>query len=231
MPTTDYDFNLTRNEIIESAFQVVGALALGETLSANQLNQGNKQLNSLIKRWQNRHVFLHTLQLQTQALTTGTASYVLGNEVESIVQAYYTDNGYDQPVEIVSYRKYLEIPDKDVPGDPVLCAINYNPTTPTLFVYPVPTGSLTLSYLAEMRLKDMDTASSNADLPQEYLDALIYGLAAKLCDRYGTPIAERQMIKREAEALFQELKTADHDYEDNTFVTSAFPRERIRRRK
>lgn len=230
MATTDYDFNLTRNEIIQDAFQIIGAISLGETLTANQIDQGVKRLNSLLKSWQNKHVFLHAQQLQTQALASGDADYTLGNEVKSIVQAYYTDSGYDQDVNIISYPEYLKIPDKDVPGDPVVCALNYTPQARVLYVYPVPTGSLTLSYLAEVRLQDADSASGNIDIPQEYLDALTYGLAARLVDRYSIPLGEKQMIKREAEQLFQELKTSEHDYEDVTFVASAFRPDRIKRR-
>ena len=45
------DFNQTRNEIIESALRKIGALAEGETPTAQQVTNASQELNRLVKTW------------------------------------------------------------------------------------------------------------------------------------------------------------------------------------
>jgi len=224
MATTDYDFNLTRTQILERAYRIVGAIGEGQPLSATQTEQGRIALNALIKQWQTKGIFLWTLVKKTQALLAADPDYVLGNDVIGIDRAWYQLSGDDIPVQVISYRQYeYEIVDKADVGEPTMVAIDYHLSTPTMYVWPVQSSSLTLEYLAIVRLQDMDTTTGTPDIPQQFLDALVYGAASNLADEYGTPMREREYIQSKADDLFQIAKASNKEYEELPMVMSAFP--------
>ena len=227
MATTDYDFNLTRTQIIDRAFRIIGVLDPdnSEVLTGAQYDQGQIALNSLVKSWQTRSIFLWTLVKQTQALTASTASYTLGNDVMGIDAAYYTQGTQDIPVEVISYREYESLRQKQSTGNPTTVALGPEITTPTMYIWPIlPAGhaGLTLTYISVIRLQDMDTASGNADIPQRFINALVYGLADDLADEYGVPLGERQRISSKYEAYFAFAKQSDQEWQEYEFVHSAF---------
>lgn len=223
MATTDFDFNQTRNEIISRAMRMVGAIGLGQTLSAEQLDQGIIALNSIVKEWQTRHIFLWTMEARTESFIADQISAVLDNDVLSVDKVFYVDGDDHQPIQLISYRDYQMIPDKSyTSGNPVQAAYDYGKSTPTLYLYPAPNAALDVRLFVVKRLQDMDTAAGNADIPQQFLEALTYALADGLSDEYPTPIVEKQRLKAKADEKFSFCKQSDYERQDVEFVSSAF---------
>lgn len=233
MAAADYDFNLTRTQIIERALRIVGALSLGESMRDEQGEQGQIALNALLKEWQNKHIFLWSQVQLTVTLVNADKDYALSTDpaVMYVDKAYLRSSGNeDTRLDLVSFRDYEEIPTKNDTGDPVKVAIDYQ-NAPTLYVWPIPTTASilvnpTIMYLATVKGRDLDAVSSTPDTHARCLDALCYGLAANLCDEYGVPIHERQYLAVKAEEKFQRIKGSDRQREDRTFVEGAFPMRR-----
>lgn len=224
MSLTDYDFNLTRNEIIERAYRIIGKLSMGETMSADMMAQAVIALNAMIKSWQSRNVFLWTIKEFTQALSSGVGSYSLASvepPVYAIDSAYLRIDNSDRLVDVASWRQYTDLYDKTVKGDPTLVAIN-NALTPTLYVWPVPTQARTLYYTGIVKLKDFDSAGQSPDFPVRYLEAITFGLAHKLACEYGLPLQERRELERQAQSEFQEAKSGERERAEFEFVDGAF---------
>jgi hypothetical protein len=224
MAVSDYDFNVTRNEIIQRALRLVGALSLGESVSADQYTQSAQALNSLVKFLQSEDIFLWTVRETTQALSNGTASYSLSSNDPAVIgidKAYLRINNFDDPVEVISYQDYNEIRDKTADGDPTCVALNGR-ITPTLYVWPVPTQSRTLFYTAVVKLKDFDTAAGNPDFPVHYIEVLVYGLASRLADELGLPISERDRFTAQFEQMFRRAQKGDRTYQDNRSTRSSY---------
>ena len=224
MPTSDYDFNVTRTEIIERAYRIVGKLSMGETLSAEMSSQAMIALNSMIKSWQSRHVFLWTVREFTQSLAPGVLSYSLAGSdpcIYALDRAYIRLDGDDHPISVASWRQYVDITDKNGTGDPVLVALDTQ-LSPTLYVWPVPTITRTLYYTGLVKLKDFDTAGGNPDFPVRYVEAITFGLAHKLACEYGLPIAERRELERQYQGEFSEAKSGEREQVEYEFVNGAF---------
>lgn len=223
MAASEYDFNVTRNEIIERAYRIIGKFSLGDVLSAEMYQQGIIALNSMIKSWQSKHVFLWTLKEFTQTLTAGQASYSLASTdpaVYAIDRAYLRINNIDNPCDVASYRQYVDIPDKTSPGDPTIVALN-GQITPTLYVWPVPQQTRTLYYTGIVKLKDFDTAAGNADFPVRYLEAITFGLAHKLSFEYGLPVQQQREIERQYQSEFGEAKSGERERAEYEFCDGA----------
>lgn len=223
MAASDYDFNLTRNEIIERAFRLIGKLSPGETLSGEMLVQAVVALNTMIKSWQSKHVFLWTIKEFTQTLSSGVASYSLASTdpaVYAIDRAYLRIDNIDRPCDVASYRQYVDIPDKTSPGDPTIISLN-GQITPTLYVWPVPQQTRTLYYTGIVKLKDFDTAAQNADFPVRYIEAITFGLAHKLSFEYGLPVQVQREIERQFQSEFGEAKTGERERAEYEFCDGA----------
>jgi hypothetical protein len=52
--------------------------------------------------------------------------------------------------------------------------------------------------------EDFDAAIDEPDFPQEWFDALKYGLATRLAPEYGVPATERQLLTAEMTRIKQE---------------------------
>lgn len=224
MTLSDYNFNATRTEIIERAYRIIGKLSMGENLSGEMHTQAVLALNSMVKSWQSRHVFLWTIKEFSQSLTQGVTTYSLASQdppIYAIDRAYLRIDNIDRPVNVASWRQYQDIPDKTSPGDPSVVALD-GQITPTLYVWPVPSQARTLRYTGIVKLKDFDTQGGNPDFPVTYLEALTFGLAHKLACEYGLPIAERRELERQFMAEFQEAKTGERERAEYEFVEGAF---------
>jgi hypothetical protein len=181
-------------------------------------------LNSLVKSWQSKQVFLWTLRDFVQTLTANVASYSLAAvepPLYAIDRAYLRIDNIDTRIEAASWRQYWDIQDKTSKGDPTMVAINTQ-LTPTLYVWPVPQQTRTIYYTGIVKLKDFDTANGNPDFPVRYVDALTFGLAHALSFEYGIPLAERREIERQYQSNFAEAKGGERDRADLEFCEGAF---------
>jgi hypothetical protein len=226
MAATDYDFSLTRNEIIETAMRIVGALSPWDALTSDQYTQGVNALNSMIKSWQAEHIYLWTLKQISISLVSGTAAYSLGTDPPAVGldKVHVVDTSTDElPVEIIPYRDYLDIPNKtDTDSLPVYVTFNHNDTTTPLIVWPVPNASRTLKVLAVTKLKDWDSASGDGGFPVRFQEAIIFNLAARLAPEYGLPLSERRELAAQGNYLLKQARTSDKEFNDHEHVRGAF---------
>jgi len=225
MATTDYDFTLTRNEIIQRAFSKVGVLPDGGTLTGDQQVKGVRELNAMVKSWQARRVFLWSEKTITIDLAASTAYYSFNADppVHYVTKAYLRDStNTDTDISVISFAEYLDIPDKTDSGAPECCAVDYQEAQ-KIYVWPVPANTTyDLILTAITRLKDWDSASGNADFWPRWLDALSYGLAAHLAHDYHLDLKERALLRAEAEAFFHQARATESDHAESRFVKGAF---------
>jgi hypothetical protein len=223
MATTEYDFALTRNQIIERAFRIVGALPLGQPLDGDNSELGVNVLNDMVKSWQTKHIFLWALEYLTFNTVIGTASYSLSTDppVMWVDKVWHILGNNDYELESLSYRQYLDIPDKTNAGDPTFYSVN-NEHAPTIYLYPVPVEVKAIKYLGITRMKDAETADSALDFPVRWTNALVYGLASYLSDEFKLPLNERGYLRNKAEEEFALAKRTDRERTKMEYIKGAF---------
>lgn len=223
MTATDYDFSVTRTQILERALRQVGALALGETMSADQEAQANLILNTVVKSWQARRTFLWTISTFTQALSASVGSYALPTDppIVSLDQGFLRDSSNDDtPLTRLSLSEFRQISDKTSTGDPT----HYSSDGTNLLIWPSPLASAVWTFygVGVSRLKDWDTAGSVGEFPAKWINALVYAVASDLAAEYGLPIGERTALKGEAESNFRTARNGSEDSTDMCFTKGAF---------
>ena len=73
--------------------------------------------------------------------------------------------------------------------------------------------------LVDLKNQDFDTASNNADIPERWLMAFVYDLAATLADQYGIPST---MFFQKADIYKRKGKARDIEPTQNNFVDPCF---------
>lgn len=120
---TTYDSNLTRDQLIEQAYKMLGVLEEGETLSAALQSDAILSLNMLVRALSDQDVFLHALSTQTLTLVANTWIYTSANGLPTNLQRlttveYRDSSATDWPMEILTREQYEAIPNKLDTGDP-----------------------------------------------------------------------------------------------------------------
>lgn len=220
-------FNVTRNEIIDLAFEDIKAYAPDfETPPPAAYTRANKRLNAMIKAWQATGVGLWLNTVYTQALTAGAQSYNLGPNSTpvaiprplSVVEARLVDTlGNEMVMSPMSRDEYMMLPLKSSTGATTQYFVDSQLTNLVFYVWPVETDlTKTIKMTVRTPIQDFVNINDNPDFPVEWIDALHYGLAMRLIPIYDVP----DKIAAKVERLFAiALQDADgFDREQNVSV-------------
>lgn len=181
-----YNFGLTTGEIVLDAYERCGITA--PQLEQKHFFTARRQMNLLLSsEWSNRGVNLWRVELISQLLTQGTASYTLPARVIMILDAYRSTNqGTSTQTDIfitpISRDDYAAYPQKQTQGPPNQYYFDRQ-IVPPLTLYPVPDGNAVyyLNYYAWTQIQDSSLPSgSTPDLPIRWYDAACAGLAMRV---------------------------------------------------
>ena len=219
------NYALTSRQVVSSALELLGALQVGETASAEDAALGLKHLNLMLKTWGTDP----TLFIQVEGsvtLSASTASYTSSpvSLARRVIGVRRRTSNIDTPLMPMSRQEYLDTPNKSGTGMPVGFYFDPQRTTRTLYVWPAPTtaiaSSTTLRLDYHRVIEDSDSLDDDPDVPQEWLEAMIYGLAARLSiiPGYCADPSLRAEIKDRAVALVAQLR-ADSEESESVFFS------------
>lgn len=201
---------LSRDTIINAALRKCQILQEGQSANANQLTTGAEALNALVTEFVSigMPIWKRTDRDITLVNTQATYTIGVGQSINAaypthLLQVRYKPGNADtlQDMEIKADFDFKLLPDSD--GVPV--SVTYKPliNQGILSVWPtpdssVPSGSLIkITYTTPFEV--FSAAADTPDFPQEWNNALIYGLASLLADEYALSIQDKQWIDRQAE--------------------------------
>lgn len=186
-------FNMTALELVEKAFSRLGKNSEGRSLSARMWTDGLSSLNLLLKGPLGVTEHLWTKTERSVTLIEDTASYALTPKPGRVLSVRRRltsgDTITDVPLAELSRQEYFDLSNKTTaPSVPTGWYYDPQSTTGTLYVYPVPDedgatdNTLQLTYLR--RIEDMSSTGDDLDMPQEWLDAVVWMLADSLETEY-----------------------------------------------
>jgi len=152
-------------------------------------------------------------------LTTGKNTYKIGTAVGNdvlipkplkVIRAWIHNiaTNVDIPMRIVTRQEYEILGNKTASGYPI--QIWYDPQRDhgELHVFPTPAASDVANYVMyivyQRPFEDFDASTDNPDFPQEWYDAVTYGLATRLAPEYGLPASDRKVLWQEMTVIKQE---------------------------
>jgi hypothetical protein len=232
--TTTY--SVTRDQIISGALRKLQVLELGTTPDVDTLTNASASLNLLIKAWQTQGIKLWTVKEIALPLVTSQNLYRLGHSpiVPTVVMDVTTDKplkviqawlrnivvapNTDTPVQILSRQEYNMLGSKSATGQ--VNSIWFDPRTTygEVHTYLTPdtftATNFQLYLVAQIPLGDVTVGTDIPDFPNEWIQALTWGLADELALEYGCHINQRQEIMVKAEKYRNDL--TDWDVENSS---------------
>lgn len=157
----------------------------------------------------------------TNAVYWYTTKIVRPHELLELYRREY-DQKVDVPLIRLSRTDFFTLSDKDTQGTPV--NFYYDPQLVNTEVSVWPTagnifaGNSVLIANIKKPFDDMDTATDTLEFPQEWFEAIVYGLAERLAPMIGYPIPDRQLLKMEAKEYLELALSFDNEQTDVTFV-------------
>jgi len=156
---TSTEFALTRDDIIEEGFAKLGKLAIGASLTVDQLARGIRLLNLIIKKESAKNIekkkYLWALDSDHLILASERYEYAVNHGLATNIQRiesalYRTTGGDDTELAIISLGQYESIANKNDTGDPTTLRFLRGRLTSEnkVLIHPVPlsvtAGSLVL---------------------------------------------------------------------------------------
>ena len=199
------NFELQVDDYIEEAFERCGL----EFKTGYDARTAKRSLNLLFADWANRGLNQWTIKQRTLALTQGTSSYSLGNDVIDVLSAVCRRSGSDITLSRISRDGYLTIPNKSSEGRPSQFFLDRQ-ITPELYLYSTPENSTdTIVYDALVRMDDADDLTNTVDMPFRFYPCLAAGLAYYVALKRSPD--RIQMLKAIYEEEFDRARTEDRD--------------------
>ena len=199
------NFELDVAEYVEEAFERCGL----EVRTGYDLTTARRSLNLMLAEWANRGLNQWTIAQRTQALTSGTRTYALSDDVIDILSAVVTRSSTDFALTRVSRDDDLTIPNKATTGRPTQFFLDRQ-VTPSLRIWPTPENSTdVIVYNALTRIDDGDAPVNTMDVPFRFYPCLAAGLAYYISLKRAPN--RTQMLKAIYEEEFERAMGEDRD--------------------
>ena len=196
-------------DLIEGSMRLLGAIATGETMTADEANDGLNSLNDVLETWSLENLTVWGVDNQTFVSVAGQSLYTIGPTGDFVTtrpvrisRMFCTLNGVDFPVEFIGEDEYDAISVKTQgQGYPEKAVyINSSPLG-ILKVWPVFTQSLPVTLAIDQVLTQIPTLSTAIGFPPGYYIALKHALAIMLSPDYGiTPSSVIVQVEQMAKA-------------------------------
>jgi hypothetical protein len=206
-----YTFTQTRDDIIKRALRLIGALAQGETPTTDQVTEAAIALNGLVKAWEADGMPLWAITQKTLTLVSGQSTYTVTTPKPlKVLQAWNhnTTSNVDVPMRVITKQEYNILGNKTSTGNPIQLYYDPRRDSGEFHLFPVPStveqAANTIQYVCQIPFEDFNASTDNPDFPQEWYDAVTYGLACRLAPEYGLPIADRKTLWQEMTIIKQD---------------------------
>lgn len=194
----------TARTVISDALRKIGVVALNMPMTAEQADHGLRALNRMLKAWQNKGYQVFATSSQSVTLTTSAVYTLDPVRPLQILSCRFKQGQIERPMVAMTRDEYDTLPIKTTQGAPTMFYYDRQREAARLYVWPVmaSVAGETLEITQIREAEDM-TLGSAVDIPGEWYDAAVYGLAARLADDYviQAPTVIARAEKELADAL------------------------------
>lgn len=220
-------WQLNTGSIISAALRKIAAISKGQTVDTYDTTAGTEALNAMLKSFASEGMPLWAIKEYTFSLTA-TSDYLIGvgqtlatSAPLKIIQAYITTNGYSIPLTIQTRYDYNNTqPISPNTGRPINLLYQPGNQTGLIRLWPTPdTDAIddsTITLVYQRPFEDMVASTDTLDFPQNWTEAVIYGLAWRLAPEYGMPLNDRKVLMLEADAFL--VKALSFGTEEGSMV-------------
>jgi len=187
----------------------------------------------MVKQWMTEGIKLWTVTDYTLTLVASQTSYIIGPSgpdlvadkplrlIQGLLRNISVTSYIDTPLQILSKQEYTTLGSKFSTGIANSVYLNPGLTSATVKFFLTPDTSTATNYQAiltcQRPIYDISLSSDVPDFPNEWMQALVWGLADQLSLEYGLPVNHRQEVLLRAEKYKMQLMDWDVEYESTFF--------------
>lgn len=165
--------------------RLIGAIAAGETLETDELNDAFVTLNQMLASWNTEGASLVARKRLTVNVAGTNGPYTLLERPVRIESASVASGGIDSPLQIVDSVAWEATPEKQAQSvyvQKLFCDYGY--PSAAVYIAPIPRLGGTLEMWIYAVLAQFVSISQTIDLPPGYEVAIRYNLAMGLLPEY-----------------------------------------------
>lgn len=181
----------TARSLIEQALKKNNVLGVGQSLNPEDAADGLIVLNNMLDSWSVEGGMVFTESRETFNLTNLKGEYTIGAGGDfstvkpySIQAAFVTQSTNDYSLQNYDQKQYAQIPSKDTSGIPTIFYFDNNFPLATVFLYPVPTATPTITIYSTKILNNFANLTTDVSMPAGYDKAIIDNLSIELAPYY-----------------------------------------------
>lgn len=199
----------TALDLVTTAMQNLGVIAIDETPSASEAAQGLNALNSMLDIWSTESLMVYTVQPEVFPLTAGKIDYTMGvggdfNTVRPVqIEEVKIRNpqGHDYPTKMLTDNEYASLYIKTLQGSyPFYVYDDGNYPLKTLYFYPASMAGYSAVIWSWKQLTQFTGLTTVLAFPPGYKALIETNLPIWLAPKYG------KGISKEIDALAQYTK-------------------------
>ncbi len=219
MPTSGVtDWALSAGEVIRAAMVELGALNSSEDPESSEETDAMQRLNAMLKTWGGEaNLFREGTGTLTIAAATGAGT--LPSSVRTVNSVRHILSATNQrPLMQWNRDQYFQLPNRISVGNPSIYYVARTPSSTVIQVWPVPAAATTYHLDYGQAVETVTGVDEELDVPQEWQEAVILGLASRCASMFGTTRLDPGTVQRvdmRAAELYQQL--LDRDRPDSYF--------------
>ena len=207
------------------------ALEDDEQPTSEQRAYARRALNRLVKSWSAKGLKTWVMNRLSITLESGKTKYSIGPTGSDLVTGHILDvsnatkttESEETPITVSGRSEYFNQPAKTQTGETVFVFFDSKIENGDLYVWPAPSNSTdVINFDAKQYIEDFDNASDTPHFPVEWLDALIYNLALRLCPRYSVSPFDRESIALNAASTLIDAEESDDTGGDIYFTAGDY---------
>lgn len=197
---------MTGRELIRGSLELIGAIGIQETPSAEEQSRALSSLNVMLSGWSIKGVVVFA-RLRELLTLTGASSYTMGpsgslntSRPVDIYRAALEDQSSNPkleiPLRIFTPDEYAAIPQKSLSSTfPTGIFIDWTNPLITIYPWPIPTIANKIALYSKKPLSTISDLSADLALPPGYERAIMYNLALERAPAYGkTPSDDVRVV-------------------------------------
>lgn len=193
---------MTGRDLISASLRLIGALAPGESLAAQEATDGLASINRMISSWSTESLMIYAKVRDSLTLTANDGEYTIsstGDLVTSrptqITEAAIRDESVSPalefPISILTLAEWQAIVSKGSTSQyPTHLFADGGYPSQTIRLWPIPTAANKLVLWSDKVLTAISTLDTSLSFPPGYERAMVYNGALELAPEYGRAVSD-----------------------------------------
>jgi hypothetical protein len=207
----------TALDMIKRSLRLARVIGADQVLTASEADDALNVYNAMLDAMSIERLMVYEIQQLSyswpsgqRVRTIGTAGQLVTPYPIRIEAAFITVDSQDFPIEILEDRRqYDSIPDKTQTSSHPL-SFFWDKTYPTanMYLYPVPSGNITLKLNVWRPLQSFTSLTTDLSLPPGYQRMIEYNGAVELAPEYGKEVSASVLANaRQSKAAIKSVNT------------------------